>query len=110
MKIIYIAHPISGDIEGNLNKIVEIARHINLTLPNVTPIAPYFLDCHALNDDIPEERQRGITNDSEFFIRRIMDEVWLYGDKISNGMKQEIRQARAMNIPVISKSEGTKAF
>jgi len=108
MKIIYIAHPIGGDVENNLKKVAQIAREINLEYPNVVPIAPYFLDCHALNDDIPEERQRGITNDSEFFIRKIMDEVWLYGDRISNGMKQEIKQAHAMGIPVVVMSSEIK--
>jgi len=107
MKIIYIAHPIGGDVEGNLKKIAQIAREINLEYPDVVPIAPYYLDCHALDDSNPEERQRGILNDSEFFDRKIMDEVWLYGDRISEGMSQEIRQANAMGIPVISMSEGT---
>ena len=63
MKIVYIAHPLSGDIEGNLSKVSDIIRYINLTEPDILPFAHYFVDCHALDDTIPEERERGIKND-----------------------------------------------
>ena len=36
MKVVYIAHPISGDIQGNLEKIRQIARIINLTEPDIS--------------------------------------------------------------------------
>ena len=108
MKIVYIAHPISGDIYGNLRKVSEIIRKINLTEPNIVPFAHYFVDCYALNDSIPEERERGIKNDTAFFNAGFIDEVWLYGDRISNGMKSEIELAKKLGITIISKSEGTK--
>ncbi|MFA5727403.1 MAG: hypothetical protein WC886_07180, partial [Saccharofermentanaceae bacterium] len=79
MKIVYIAHPISGDIEGNLQKIVKIGREINLSEPDVVPFAPYFFDCYCMNDYIPEERARGIKNDEALFRAKFIDEVWLYG-------------------------------
>lgn len=103
MKIVYIAHPISGDIKGNLEKIRLIARRIMMTDPNIVAFAPYWFDCHVLNDDIPEERQRGIDNDIEFFNRKFIDEVWLFGDRISNGMQAEIQLAQKLGIPVINK-------
>jgi hypothetical protein len=109
-KIVYIAHPISGDIAGNLNKICLIIRNINLTEPDIVPFAHYITDCHCLNDDIPEERASGIRNDEAFFRAGFINEVWLYGDRISNGMKHEIELAKKLGIPVISKSEGTKSF
>ena len=95
MKIVYIAHPIYGDIKGNLEKIRLIVREINLNDPDIVPFAPYWLDCHALNDDVPEERERGIRNDEAFFMRRVIDELWLYGDRVSTGMRHEI--AKALN-------------
>lgn len=105
MKIIYIAHPISGDIEGNLYKIRKIVREICLTNADVVPFVPYYVDIVSLDDNNPIERQRGIENDKEIFQRGIIDEVWIYGDKISNGMKAEIQLAYSLNIPVIFKSE-----
>lgn len=110
MKIVYIAHPISGDIAGNLEKVRKIVRDINLNVPDVTPFAHYFVDCHALDDDNPNERQIGINNDITFFNAGFISEVWLYGDKISTGMSHEIALASSLGIPVVSKSEGTKQF
>jgi len=110
MKIVFISHPISGDIPGNLEKIIQIVRDINLTEPDILPFAHYFIDCHALDDNIPEERERGIKNDIALMKAGFIDEVWLYGDKISNGMGHEIALALELGILVISKSEGTKSF
>ena len=44
----------------------------------------------------------------EMFHRGFIDEVWLYGDKISIGMKEEILLAKSLGIPVIPQSEGIK--
>mgnify|MGYP002682114808 CR=1 FL=1 len=110
MKIVYIAHPLSGDIEGNLSKVSDIIRYINLTEPDILPFAHYFVDCHALDDTIPEERERGIKNDIALLKAGFINEVWLYGDRISNGMRHEIELAESLNIPVIPKSPSTKHF
>lgn len=100
MKIAYIAHPISGDIEGNLKKIRAINRTINLEEPDVVPFAPYYLDCVSLDDNVLEERERGIKNDIELMKRGFIDELRLYGDRISNGMLAEIKMALKFNVPV----------
>lgn len=104
MKIVYIAHPISGDIKGNLEKIRQIVRQINVERPDVVPFAPYWLDCHALDDNNLDERRRGIANDKEYFRRRVMDEVWVFGDRLSNGMAAEIDLASEFGIPVFDRS------
>lgn len=103
MKVIYIAHPISGDIKGNLEKIRLIAREINLLFPDVVPFAPYWLDCHALDDTIPSERERGIRNDIALFNKGFIDAVWLCGNRISTGMQHEIELAESLGIPVVNK-------
>lgn len=108
MKIVYIAHPISGDIEGNLKKILTIVREINITESDVLPFAHYWVDCHALDDTIPEERERGIKNDITLLKAGFINELWLYGDRISNGMKHEIDLARLLSIPIFPKTEETK--
>jgi hypothetical protein len=105
MKIVYIAHPISGDVKGNLEKIRRIIRGLNLMFTNIVPFAHYFVDCYALDDTVPEERDRGIKNDIALFKAGFIDEVWLFGDRISNGMKAEIELAKSLNIPIISKSD-----
>lgn len=105
MKIAYIAHPIGGDVQGNLGKIRNIVREINLKEPNVVPFVPYFVDCVALRDDIPEERARGIKNGLALLRGEIVDELRLYGPKITPGMNQEIMIAHEMKIPIRIMSE-----
>jgi len=108
MKIVYIAHPISGNIEDNLKRITNIIRYINLMESDVVPFAHYFVDCYALDDNNPEERKRGIKNDTEFFKRGFIDELWLYGDRISHGMSEEIKLAHELGILIVPKTENTK--
>lgn len=109
MIVAYIAHPISGDIQGNLDKIRGIVRSVNLLEPDVVPFAHYWLDCHALDDNNPEERARGIKNDIVLMRRGFIDEVRLYGDKISSGMLAEVKLAQALGIPVRAMTPECKA-
>jgi len=107
MKFAYIAHPVSGDIKGNLIKVAEIGRIINLNESNVVPISQFFFDCHCLNDDVPKERERGIKNDTAILNSGLITEMRLYGNRISSGMRNEIRMARSLNIPVIPMTKET---
>ena len=108
MKVAYIAHPISGDIEGNLRRIEQIGRQINLEEPEVVPFAHYFFDCYALDDDIPEERERGIKNDIALMRKGFIDEVRLYGNRISVGMSHEVDLAIELGVEVKPMTEATK--
>lgn len=105
MKIVYIAHPISGDVKGNIQKILDIVRDINIHMPDVLPFAHYVVDCQTLNDDIPEERERGIKNDITLIRAGFINELWLFGNRVSSGMRDEIVLFSELGIPVISKSE-----
>ncbi len=107
MKIAYIAHPVGGDVKNNLSKVREIVREINLKEPEVVPFAPYYLDCFALNDDIPEERARGIKNDSFLINKGFIDELRLYGYRISDGMAAEVELAHKLGITVRPMTNGT---
>jgi hypothetical protein len=101
MKIAYIAHKISGDIEANLTDLRRIIRAINIEYPDVVPFCPYYVDIVSLDDNVPAERERGIANDTELICRGFIDEVWLTGDSISTGMKSEADMAAIFGIPVI---------
>ena len=109
MKIVYIAHPISGDVSGNLKKIIAIIREININESEVLPFAHYWVDCHALDDTIESERNRGIKNDIALFKAGFIDEVWLYGDRISNGMRHEIELAGELGIKVLAMTTQTQS-
>ena len=107
-KLVYIAHPVSGNIKSNLESIIKIGRDINLNDSNVIPFVPYFFDLQCLDDNIPNERNKGIENNSHYFNSSIIDELWLYGKTISRGMNEEIKLALKNDIPVIPKTEETK--
>lgn len=109
MKIAYIAHPVGGhEIKENLERIRLIVREINLHEPDVIPFAPYWLDCHALSDEVHKERMRGIRNNAEYFRRGMIDEMRLYGSRISSGMVGEIVTAIENKIPVRAMTKDTK--
>lgn len=91
-------------MENNLAKIRGIVRHINLTEDDVVPFVPYYVDIVCMDDSIPEERSRGIKNDTHILKSGMVDELWLFGDRISHGMKDEIDLARARGIRILSKS------
>jgi hypothetical protein len=105
-KTVFIAHPISGDIQGNMKLVLDICEHIHTT--TVIPVAPYLVSLQYLNDDVVEDRQLGIDANLECFRRGYIDELWLFGDRISTGMRQEVLLAQRLHIPIIPQTEGTK--
>lgn len=106
MKIVYIAHPISGDIEANLADLRRIVRKINLEHNNIVPFVPYYVDIVSMDDNIQEERLRGMDNDKAIIEAGFIEEMWLTGNRISGGMEQEIRLAQKMGIEVVNKIKG----
>jgi len=96
MKTIYIAHAISGDLEGNIKKVLNIVRHLNITMPEILPFAPYIVDLQCLDDNIPKERERGLKNNAHYFNSGFIDELWIYGH-ITNGIWEEIELAKKAN-------------
>lgn len=105
MKVVYIAHPVSGDIEGNLKKIRGIVRTINLNEVDTIPFAPYYSDVVSLDDNNPLERAKGFENNLHLI--QFCDELRLYGNKISKGMIIEIERAKELQIPIIAMTEET---
>lgn len=105
-KTVYIAHPVAGDVKGNAQKILEICSEIHTK--NVIPVVPYLVSIQYLNDDAIEERRLGIEVNIECFHRGMVDEVWLYGERISPGMKEEVLLAFKLNIPVIPRTPKTE--
>lgn len=97
---VYICHPIKGNKEANLGDILKIVRVINLIMPDVVPLVNYFADCLALRDEVEEERNKGLYNDRKLLESGIVDELWVFGDKITEGMVNEIETAKKCGIPV----------
>ncbi len=100
MKMVYICHPIRGNKTANIEKIVRIVRSINLFLPDIVPLTNYITDCLALDDDVKEERDKGLSNDEAILQSGIVDELWVFGDEITEGMHIEMETAKAVGIPI----------
>ena len=105
MKIIYIAHPIGAPtkegIEANLADLRRIVRKINLEHPDIIPFVPYYADIVSMDDNVFAERERGIKNDKAILESGIVNELWLTGDRLSNGMIAERNIALVEMILVI---------
>lgn len=105
MKIVYIAHPIGAKtkegIELNLADLRRIVRKINLEHNDIVPFVPYYADIVSMDDNILAERERGIKNDKAILEAGFIDELWLTGDRISNGMIAERNIALIEGVTVI---------
>ena len=62
------------------------------------PLTPHLYFSQFLDDDNPEERDKGITYGLQWLEQ--CDELWAFGEVISEGMAAEITRAKALGIPV----------
>lgn len=105
-KVVYIAHPISGAVKKNIKLVIEICR-LYLTF-EIIPLAPYLASLQYLNNKSSKDLAIGMGINKLYFQKRFVHELWLFGDRISKGMEQEIEWAFEYNIPVIAKTLKTR--
>jgi hypothetical protein len=96
----YIAHPISGDIIGNITAVLAIARQIHLTEPGVAPLLPYITTLMYFDDTRSRDRQMGIDVNNEF-ISRSADRLRIHGMKLSYGVRHETLKFKSLARPII---------
>ena len=106
VKTVFIAHQISGDVEANIKEVVKICKSIHTA--HVLPIFPSFTWRQYLPENEHTKYYAASVNE-EYFRRGMVDEVWLYGPKISDGMIKEIYLAISYGIPVIAKNKLLKS-
>ena len=85
----YIAHPISGDIIGNITKVLAISRQLHFE-EGVIPSVPYASFLLYLDDTAQEERMMGVVGDKAI-IARAADGIQIFGPKLSFGVKEEAK-------------------
>ncbi len=100
-KTVFVAHAMSGDIEGNTRKVLSICKALHSK--GIVPIFPSLIWRQYLGNT-PGDKQLARLVNIEYFRRGIIDEMWIYGISISQGIKDEIKLALENNIPVIAKS------
>ena len=95
MRRAYICSPLSGNISGNIENAKRYARYIFKC--GMAPVIPHFYAL-VLNDEIPDERKLGMQ--AGISLLWVCDEVWVFGNEITEGMKKEIIFAEKLNIKV----------
>lgn len=96
MKLVYICSPLRGDIENNIKKAISYCKYA--ATKNVVPLAPHTIFTQYLNDNIPKEREQGLYMGIQLLKK--CDEIWVFGNRISEGMSSEIKLAKKLNIPI----------
>jgi len=100
-KIVYIAHPVSGNVEENLKNAAKWYRWAALAHEEIViPLMPWFECCYALDDRDPFERAYGISMDRELIHRIPFDECWLCGTHRSKGMEKEVELFKIRGIKI----------
>lgn len=100
-KLVFVAHAISGDVDRNLRKVISICSEIHSS--EIIPVFPSFTWRHYLTNE-PGDKELAEQVNEAYFSRNCIDEIWLYGDLLSEGMKKEIKLAEKYTIPVIAKT------
>lgn len=96
MKLVYICSPLRGNVERNIRKANGYCRFA--ATKSVVPLAPHAMFTGFLDDTIPEEREIGLAMGLELIKR--CSELWVFGNRMSEGMKAEIKVAEELNIPI----------
>ena len=94
--LVYICSPFSGKVKKNKR---NARKYCRFALEQHTiPFAPHLLFPQFMDDNSSEERQLAM------FMNMIMlghcEELWVFGDRISAGMKQEIRKAQRKHMKI----------
>ena len=95
MKKVYICAPLSGDVQGNLEKAKRYSEYALRC--GAAPVTPHFYAL-CLDDNIPEEREMGMA--AGLSLLWFCDEVWVFSDQPTEGMRDEIKLAHNLNIKV----------
>lgn len=95
MKKVYICSPLGGEVEENLKKAVQYAAYA--LFRGTAPVVPHFYAL-CLDDHDPDERALGMA--AGMSLLWFCDELWVFGDVITQGMQREINFCINLNIKV----------
>ena len=90
MRKVYVSSQLRGNVKSNISKAQWYARFV--AERGHLPITPHIYFTQFLRDHIPEEREMAMEMNRELL--EWCDELWAFGDVISEGMKQEIEWAK----------------
>ena len=94
--IVYICSPLAGDVEANMERARGFCRFA--VAQGAIPIAPHLLFTQFMGEETKEVRALALHMGLVLVSK--CRELWYFGDIISEGMRGEIRKARARGMPV----------
>ncbi|OQA48414.1 MAG: hypothetical protein BWY46_01421 [Firmicutes bacterium ADurb.Bin300] len=100
VKIIYVCSPLRGDIENNRAKAAGYCSMV--VAEGYIPFAPHLYFTEFLKDEIPIQRETGMKLGIDFIYRMNpeKDELWYFGEGISQGMQAEIDTAKTIGMKI----------
>jgi len=97
---VYICSPYRGrtenEIAGNVRDAIRYSQQA--AKQGYLPICPHIYLTQFLNDGKPDERKLGLAMGLELL--RDCRELWVCGERVSEGMKNEIAEAKRLGITV----------
>lgn len=94
--LVYVASAYSGDVTTNTEKAKQYCRFA--MEQGQIPLAPHLMFPQFMNDDDPAERELAIFMD--VILLGKCDELWVFGDSISEGISVEIEVAKKRRQPI----------
>ena len=101
--IVYICSPLAGNIKRNLANAKRYSRFASLH--GAVVFTPHFY-AEYLDDDLERERNLAICMNERML--KLCDEVWVFGKRISPGMKAEIAIAERRCMKIRYFNEGCR--
>lgn len=90
--LIYLAHPVGGDIRGNCARARRWLRWLIDAVPEVHWVCPWLPYVDVLDDSVPAHREWAMQAD--LAVARRCDGIVLCGGRVSDGMRRELEAAR----------------
>lgn len=96
LPLVYIASPFAGDTEANIRRAREYCRFA--VGKGCIPLAPHLHYPQFMDDGDPVSRELGLR--FALILLGKCDELWVFGDTVSQGMAREISKAEKRGMPI----------
>lgn len=95
MKKVYVCSPLKDDVWGNIERAKKYAKYVFEC--DAIPVVSHFYAL-VLNDEIKSQRELGMKAGLDLLF--FCNELWIFGETISDGMEKEIRIAEALGLKI----------
>lgn len=95
MKKVYICSPLGGNVKENIEQAKQYAKYALMC--GMAPVVPHFYAL-CLDDNKPDERAIGMA--AGMALLWFCDELWVFGDVMTEGMQHEVNFCMNLNIKI----------